>query len=75
VGGNRELIEEGVNGFLVPRGDHVSMAARICRLLKDQDLRKRMGDQGKRIISERYDWEIVKREYESFYLDILGYGR
>lgn len=75
VGGNRELIEEGVNGFLVARGDHVSMAARICDLLKDRDLRKRMGEQGRRIVSEKYDWEIVKGEYESFYLRLLGYVR
>jgi len=75
VGGNRELVEEGVNGFLVARGDHVSMAARICELLEDRDLRKRMGDQGRRIVSEKYDWEIVKGEYESFYLRLLGYVR
>lgn len=72
VGGNKELIEEGVNGFLVPRGDHVSLAGRICDLLRDRDLRKRMGEQGRRMISEMHDWEIVKKEYEAFYLTILG---
>src|SRR5262245_28403605 len=35
VGGNREAIEEGVSGFLVPAGDARGIAARITELLED----------------------------------------
>lgn len=74
VGGNTELVEDGRNGFLVPGGDHLSMAVKICQLLQDQNLRKTMGEEGKKIISEKYDWDTIIREYESYYRKILGYS-
>jgi glycosyltransferase involved in cell wall biosynthesis len=73
VGGNTELVEEGVNGFLVPDRDYLSLADRLCTLLKNSRLRKEMGERGKRIIDQKYDWNRVIQNYESFYFDILGY--
>ena len=73
VGGNSELVEDGVNGFLVPGGDHWALAEKLCILLKDDRLRKDMGEQGRRIIARSYDWPRVIDRYESFYHEILGY--
>ena len=42
-GGPREVIEDGVNGFLVPVGDEDALADRICRLTEDENLRKSFG--------------------------------
>lgn len=72
VGGNKELIRDGVNGFLVPNEDYQSMADKLCRLLKDPHLRKNMGESGKRMISERFGWEKVIRDYEAYYDSLLG---
>lgn len=44
VGGIPEQVREGQNGFLVPRGDAVAMAARIDRLRADPALRARLSD-------------------------------
>ena len=46
VGGIPSLIQDGVNGLLFPSGDAVALAACLRRLLSDEDLRKRMGEQG-----------------------------
>lgn len=46
VGGIPSLIEDGVNGFLFPSGDATALAACLRRLLSDEDLRQRMGEQG-----------------------------
>ncbi len=43
VAGIPELIEDGVNGFLVQPGDPAALAERILRLLRDLDLRRRVG--------------------------------
>jgi glycosyltransferase involved in cell wall biosynthesis len=43
VGGNPELIADGVTGFLVPAGDARAVADRVVRLLTDPDLAARMG--------------------------------
>ena len=46
AGGIPEIVEDGVNGLLVPARDHHALAEAIVRALKDADLRQRMGDAG-----------------------------
>ena len=41
--GPRDVISDGQNGFLVPEGDEKALAYRICQLIEDNELRKRMG--------------------------------
>jgi glycosyltransferase involved in cell wall biosynthesis len=48
TGGNREVVVDGETGFLVPEGDVEALADRVCRLLEDGDLRRRMGEAGRR---------------------------
>jgi len=43
LGGVRELIEDGVNGLLVPPGDPQALAESIDRLYEDRDARERLG--------------------------------
>lgn len=43
VGGVRELVEDGVNGLLVPAGDHEALSRCLDRLQADVALRIRMG--------------------------------
>jgi len=45
-----EIIEDGVNGFLIPKEDDAQLAEMILRLADDEELRKRMG----RLNRERY---------------------
>ena len=52
--GPRDIITDGVDGFLVAPGDEEGLADRICRLIGDPGLRKRMGEAAYRS-SERYD--------------------
>ena len=46
AGGIPEVVREGVTGFLVPPRDHQAMADAIVKLLKDGELRRRMGEAG-----------------------------
>ncbi len=41
--GPKDIITDGIDGFLVPDGDEIILAERICRLIEDEELRKRMG--------------------------------
>ncbi|HEY1405827.1 MAG TPA: glycosyltransferase family 4 protein, partial [Spirochaetota bacterium] len=41
--GPRDIIEDGVNGFLVPVGDNELFADRVCLLMRDDKLRIKMG--------------------------------
>ena len=55
VGGIPEIILDGVTGFVVDRRDSAAMAARILDLLRDQDLRGRMGEAGRATVCEKFN--------------------
>jgi glycosyltransferase involved in cell wall biosynthesis len=50
VSGIPELIEDGVSGILVPEQDSVALADALQKLLEDDDLRSRLGKNGRRKI-------------------------
>ncbi len=41
--GPKDIIRDGVDGFLVPPGDEALLAERICHLIEDKNLRRKMG--------------------------------
>jgi glycosyltransferase involved in cell wall biosynthesis len=73
VKGNREAVEHGLNGLLVPLGDVNALAGAIAELLTDQDTARRMGEEGRRIALEHFDerlvFEKVKAEYARLMLE------
>ena len=40
-------LKPGINGFIVPEGDTITMAQKLALLLKDDDLRKKMGERAR----------------------------
>jgi glycosyltransferase involved in cell wall biosynthesis len=56
VGGSEELIEDGVNGFLVDR-DVEAIREKLVLLRDDRELARSMGAAGRRIVEERWSWE------------------
>ena len=53
---NREIIDDGANGFLASTGDE--WVDKLGRLLADRDLRRRLGEAGRRTIEERYSLRV-----------------
>lgn len=49
VRGNRDLVRDGENGYLVPVGDHQALAAALVRLGRDEALRRRMGRRSRQL--------------------------
>ena len=56
-GGVMEVIDEGINGFLVPFGDYEMIAGYVYKLLKDKELAKKMGEEGYKKAQNNYLWE------------------
>ncbi len=67
VGGIPEVIINGVDGLLVPRADPVALAGAIGSLLKDADLRQRIGEAGFRTVVERFSIDAQVKRIESVY--------
>jgi glycosyltransferase involved in cell wall biosynthesis len=55
VAGIPELVEDGVNGYLVPPGDAETLAARIAELATDPGRRAEMGARGREKVSRDFD--------------------
>ncbi len=63
-GGIREAVDEGVTGLVYPALDHEALAAAMCRLHADPDLRESMGRAGRRVAETRFSVrEYVRRLY------------
>lgn len=78
IGGVRELIVDGVNGFLVESNNDEELAERIKYLLGNPDICKQMGKRGKEIVQEKFPLKkYVEGMEESFlnaiYLNRKGY--
>lgn len=54
VGGTSEIVDEGKTGFLVPCREVVPLAERLSILLKDEALRKRLGEAGRIKFEKEY---------------------
>jgi glycosyltransferase involved in cell wall biosynthesis len=56
AGGIKDWLIDGHNGFLVRWMDRRAYAKRIDQLLTDKKLARQMGENGLRLVSERYDF-------------------
>ena len=67
TGPGPELIDDGVTGLLCDPHDPDSIATCIIRLLKDPELRQRLGSKAREVVKQRYDLEpIVDRNVEYY---------
>ena len=62
AGGIPEVVEDGNTGILVPPRDHQAMADAIVTLLKDEALRKTMGDAGLSLAHARFSAERMVQD-------------
>jgi glycosyltransferase involved in cell wall biosynthesis len=70
AGGIPEVVEDGVNGFLVPPRDASALADAIVRALQDEPLRHRMGDAGFARVSDRFSVERMVRGTAAVYASL-----
>jgi len=67
VGGIPEIVDDGVDGVLVPPADDEALANAIAGLLNDPERRARMAGGGREKVTSRFSFETMVREYESIY--------
>jgi glycosyltransferase involved in cell wall biosynthesis len=57
MGGIPEVIEQGIDGFIVPAKDSTALALAISNILTDASLATRMGQFGAAKVKERFTWD------------------
>jgi glycosyltransferase involved in cell wall biosynthesis len=74
VGGTNEIIEDGVNGFLVPAADPPALARRLLDLVRSPDLRQQMGDRGRDLVRARFSFARQAAAYEELFAKVAASG-
>ena len=72
VGGLRELITDGVDGYLVKVGDVETLAQRSVRILQDPKLQRELGKNARKKVLDKYTPDIVVPKYEELYHEVLS---
>jgi glycosyltransferase involved in cell wall biosynthesis len=75
VGATSELIHNNETGLLIPRGSSADLAAALRTLLKDESLRKRCGENARRVVGVDFSLEKMLSSYRMIYEDVLTYAK
>ncbi len=72
VGGNPEVVINSGAGYLVPPLDVPAFAGRVIELLRDPDLRSRMGTAGRKRVQDEFQISRTAAQYDRVYDDVLN---
>jgi glycosyltransferase involved in cell wall biosynthesis len=72
IGWATEVMDDGVNGFLVHPTRHLEYANKIIQLLENLKLQKEFGVEARKKVTEKFCVTIVARDSLSFYKSLIG---
>ena len=71
VGGVPDIAQDGVNGYLVESGDTEAFSEKLSELIKDPEKRRRFGQNGRKMVQERFAKERLIKDTERLYNNLL----
>ena len=71
-GGMPEIVQGGINGYVVPVKDFETLALKVMQLLDNKALRNRLGNTGREIVLSHYTKEHMTENYLQLYKKILS---
>lgn len=72
VGGNPEAIKDGETGLLVPPRDAEALARGLLKVVRDEELRRRIGLQGRARAMARFSFNTMMENTQRLLLDAAG---
>ncbi len=67
VGGTIEIIDDGINGYLVEAQNVEQIAEKILLLIKNDALQKKFGENAAKKYKEQYSFEVFKESILKYY--------
>jgi glycosyltransferase involved in cell wall biosynthesis len=71
AGGPLEIVADGEDGLLFPAGDSEALAERLNRLLHSEELRRQLGQRGRRTVVQRFNIRTIITKYEELVNEVL----
>lgn len=72
VEGAKEVVKEGVNGFIVPSKDVDALVEKLDYLLRDPERAKSMGAQGRQIITDQWSISTMQHKTRCLYDELVA---
>ena len=70
VAGSREVIVDGLNGFIADTHDRKSFSQLLLKLFEDTKLRKKVAENAAFTIKEHYSWDKIVEKFITLYKQI-----
>ena len=71
VGGIPEFLVDNQNGFVIEPKDSKQLTQKMLTLLQDTKLAREMGDHGRKLIEEKFDWRLITAQVIDLYQKLL----
>jgi glycosyltransferase involved in cell wall biosynthesis len=71
INGSREIIQQGINGVIVPSKDADALFDAMLKMVRDKDERERMAGNARQMIADRFEQGFVRQCLYDFYDSIL----
>lgn len=71
VAGSAETIRDQVTGFIVAKSDSLALADRLMEIARDPDLRRRLGESGRKHVQERFELNKQHDKFSSMYEEVI----
>jgi L-malate glycosyltransferase len=72
TGGTIEVIEDGVNGLLVPPGSASALASGIRQLLSSVKTRVIMASEARQFVEREFSWQSCVEAHQDYYKELLS---
>jgi glycosyltransferase involved in cell wall biosynthesis len=72
MGGNREAVEHGTNGYVIRPGDREALVEALSRLAKDPERRRQMGQASRQRVEALFSLEQMIARHQELYLSLCG---
>jgi glycosyltransferase involved in cell wall biosynthesis len=71
VGGTAGAVVPGSTGILIKKGDISGFVQAVAKLLKSENLRRQMGEAGRRYMGKNFSLPSLAKRHEEYYLKII----
>jgi Glycosyltransferase len=68
--GPKDVITNGVDGYIVPQGDITAFSEKIMTIIENEDLRKKMGERAK-LASKRFNEDVIMQQWITLFKEVL----
>lgn len=72
IGGVVDVVEDGKSGMLFNPGDPISLSSSMLRLIEDSELRRRLGEEARKVIMKDFSIESITANYMDVYREVLA---